>query len=354
MHSGMERTLHAAFSFSRPGIPGAAANPALARDLTHLVDWYYQARRKCAMFMQELLYFVTTAEHLSFTSAANQLFITQSGLSKHIFKMEQELGVQLFERDRRSVKLTPAGESFLSSARTFLMECNFLKMMGEGARGQIQGRISVGISCHYGHYGHLYVSRFLQLFQDELEHLELSVSSLSIPDLQRDFAEQKLDFAIGTGSVVLGDPAYDSRPLMPRCRQVILSHRHPLASLPKIKVSQLKDEVFAAISREDTPAAFDMVIALCNCVGFYPKIGKRTDNFDTLYMLVEASQMVAISCVEPDLSTCSRVRAIPIDEEEIPEGSYLNALVSDLYVAWRRDTKNPLVPLIVSRLDQKK
>ena len=306
------------------------------------------------MFMQELLYFITTAEHLSFTSAANQLFITQSGLSKHILKMEQELGVQLFERDRRSVKLTPAGESFLSSARTFLMECNFLKMMGENARGQIQGSVSVGISSHYGHYGHRYVSRFLQAFEDELEHLELSVSSLPISDLQREFSEGKLDFAVGTGSVVLGDPRYESRPLLPRHRQVILSERHPLASLEKIKVSQLKDEVFAAISREDTPVAFDMVIALCNCVGFYPKIGKQTDNFDTLYMLVESNQMVAIACVEPDAATCPRVRAVPIDESEIPEGSYLNALVSDLYVAWRRDTKNPVVPLIVSRLDLQK
>lgn len=307
------------------------------------------------MFMQELLYFITTAEHLSFTSAANQLFITQSGLSKHILKMEQELGVQLFERDRRSVKLTPAGVSFLSSARTFLMECNFLKMMGESAQGQIQGGVSVGISSHYGHYGHKYVSHFLQTFEDELEHLELSVSSLPILSLQQDLAEGKLDFVIGTGSVVqLGDPTYDSRPLLLRRRQVILSERHPLAAQEKVKVSQLKDEVFASISREDTPVAFDMVTTLCNCVGFYPKIGKRTDNFDTLYMLVETSQMVAISCVKPDPSTCPRVRALPIDEGEIPKGSYLNALTGDLYVSWRRDTRNPLVPLIVSRLDQKK
>lgn len=304
------------------------------------------------MIVQELLYFVTTAEHLSFTSAANQLFITQSGLSKHISKMEAELGVRLFERDRRTVKLTPVGESFLSSARNFLMECNQLKMKDGVVAEQKRGRVSVGISCHYGHYGHRYITHLLRMIGAQPGQFELNVVTKNITELRQSLSDEELDLVISTGSVAPSDVEFEHRKMMSRRRKVILSERHPLASAEQIKVSELKDEVFAMVSRADTPMAFDMVITLCNCVGFYPKIGKQTNNFDTLYMLVEANQMVAISCVDPDLDTCPRLRAVPIDESEIPEGSYLNNLQGDLYVSWRKGSQNPVVTKICELLKE--
>ena len=56
--------------------------------------------------------FVTVANHSSFTDAAKELYIAQSAVSKHITQLEKELGVQLFLRDTRMVRLTAAGEAF--------------------------------------------------------------------------------------------------------------------------------------------------------------------------------------------------------------------------------------------------
>ena len=62
------------------------------------------------MTFNQIKYFVTVAECLSFTEAAKCLFITQPALSRQINAMEEELGTKLFIRDKKRLKLTPGGD----------------------------------------------------------------------------------------------------------------------------------------------------------------------------------------------------------------------------------------------------
>ena len=68
------------------------------------------------MEIRQLQFFLTVAQTGSFSEAAEDLFISQSSLSKQIISLETELGVSLFDRSRRKIALTPAGESLLGSA----------------------------------------------------------------------------------------------------------------------------------------------------------------------------------------------------------------------------------------------
>jgi DNA-binding transcriptional LysR family regulator len=68
------------------------------------------------MDIRQLRYFITVAEYLNFTKAANQLYVAQSAISHQIADLEQQLGLKLFIRNKRSVQLTPAGAVFLKEA----------------------------------------------------------------------------------------------------------------------------------------------------------------------------------------------------------------------------------------------
>jgi DNA-binding MarR family transcriptional regulator len=67
--------------------------------------------------LRHLRYFVAVAEELNFSAAARREFVSQQALSRIIQQLEAELGVLLFERTSRSVRLTPAGEAMLAAAR---------------------------------------------------------------------------------------------------------------------------------------------------------------------------------------------------------------------------------------------
>ncbi len=75
------------------------------------------------MKFRHLEYFVAAAEELNFTHAADRLHVSQPPFSKQIHDLEGELGINLFERQRKGVALTPAGKSFLIDARRILEDC---------------------------------------------------------------------------------------------------------------------------------------------------------------------------------------------------------------------------------------
>ena len=95
------------------------------------------------MELRHLRYFVAVAEQQSFTRAAEKLFIAQPPLSRQIQQLEEELGVQLFERGARPLKLTEAGQFFYGHAQQLLAKAADLKSMTQRI-SHIEHNLAVG------------------------------------------------------------------------------------------------------------------------------------------------------------------------------------------------------------------
>src|SRR3954453_11033251 len=96
------------------------------------------------MELRHLRYFVAVAEELHFRKAAERLHIAQPAVSEQIRKLEQELGVTLFNRSRRSVALTPAGTAFLEEARHVLRHAEGARQAARNAVDRATTRPRIG------------------------------------------------------------------------------------------------------------------------------------------------------------------------------------------------------------------
>ena len=95
--------------------------------------------------IKQLKYVVSVAEHRHFSKAAAACFVTQSTLSMAIRELEQQLGVVIFERNRKSVLITPVGEKLLAQARVILGEVEDFVRLARAEEGSLTGEIRLGV-----------------------------------------------------------------------------------------------------------------------------------------------------------------------------------------------------------------
>src|SRR3954451_8251682 len=97
------------------------------------------------MELRHLRYFVAVAEELHFRRAAERLYVAQPAVSEQIRKLEQELGVRLFDRTQRKVSLTVAGEALLGEARRVLRQAELAQLAARNATQSAVEQLRIGI-----------------------------------------------------------------------------------------------------------------------------------------------------------------------------------------------------------------
>lgn len=98
------------------------------------------------MEMRQLRYFITLSEELNFTRAAQRLHIVQPALSRQIRELEKDLGILLFNRNKRIVELTEAGRIFLPEAIKTLEQADYAVAQARRAQAGAVGKIEIGYS----------------------------------------------------------------------------------------------------------------------------------------------------------------------------------------------------------------
>ena len=200
-----------------------------------------------------LKYFIAAAERLNFTIAAKERYITQTAMSLHIKKMEDELGFKLFLRDKRSIKLTEAGSEFYKRAvqlvAQYEMAIRSVKNIASGARGNI------GIMVPGYSEGFILIDK-LRAFCNE--HPDVNLNIL-VEQPRRHIAELKngtTDITIGSLGDTERDPEIVTKSLREDPIFVVCNANHPFAKMEKVSVDLIKEERTIILDPEELPSVF--------------------------------------------------------------------------------------------------
>lgn len=194
------------------------------------------------MNLQQLRYVIALSETQSFTKAAETLFIVQSALSQQVRKLEDELGVQLFERTTRAVSPTPAAEALLPLFHQVLAGVEQIKADAQAMSGTIAGRLTVGIMEVPSES--LDVAALMATFHARYPDVRVTLRSGGSDQLVRSIRDRKLDVAIVGSNNIASAGQVSFSPLFVESLVAVFPAGHPLAARRSVTLQELAELPF--------------------------------------------------------------------------------------------------------------
>lgn len=189
------------------------------------------------MTLQELKYLVALADHGHFGRAAEACHITQSTLSTQIKKLEDFLGVTLFDRSLKRIAPTPIGHEILIAARSIVEESERIRELAKHAQNPMARTLHLGVIPTLGPY---YLPYALTLVHKKHPGLRLLLREEMTPQILEHLADGRLDAALL--ALPVDDEALRVEPLFYEPFFAALPAGHPLARRESLKVAEVADE----------------------------------------------------------------------------------------------------------------
>lgn len=272
------------------------------------------------MNLQQLYYFQTIAKLEHYTKASQVLNISQSSLSHSMTDLEKELGVALFIRQGRNVKLTKCGQLFLSYVTTSL------ETLDEGCErlkdyiSADTGTITLGYLSSLSRFVPFLISRFFEKTGKVKTHFQFDQSSTL--DIEAHLLSGATDLAFTTP---FDHPDILSIKIGSHKTVLMVSESHPLASQDEVDLTELKNERF--ITYDSNCQIRSYINHIFQQVGIEPEISFEAAHDSILLGAVSANLGIALM---PEASNYSGYRIKPLTiTNPIPE--------RDIHIAWVKD-----------------
>ncbi|MBE9159880.1 LysR family transcriptional regulator [Nodosilinea sp. LEGE 06152] len=281
------------------------------------------------MELRHLHYFIAVAEELHFSRAAERLHISQPPLSQQIRDLEEELEVKLFERTKRQVHLTEAGNVFLERSYRVLAQLEqAIAATQRIGRGEV-GRLAIGF---VGSAMYTVLPEILRAFREQFPAVELQLHELTTAQQIQALHDKQVD--VGIVRSAISEPGLSVECFLPESLVLALPETHPLSAQTQVSLSTLADELFVLFPAKMGPVFYEQIIDTCQQAGFRPKVAQEAIQMETIVGLVAAGLGIAI--VPASLQNFHRGGVIYRTlKEEIPN--------TGLYLTWRRHDSLPVV-----------
>lgn len=266
------------------------------------------------MDFRQLQYMLKVAEERSFSKAAQKLYIAQPSLSQYIHNLEQQLGIQLFDRTTVPLRLTYAGELYIETAKKIL-DLNYqLSQQMEDIANLKKGRLTIGLSPFRSTY---IMPRVLPLFHEKFPGIEVILIEGTSSELEELALKGSTDISVMT--LPIQDKQFEYETVLTEEILIAVPPQHPLKETfqkeittsyrhPKIHLNKLKDESFILLKQDQK--LHQIATQLCKQAGFKPRVVLESESIEAAHALVTAG--MGITFVPDTLTLFSHLTQFPL------------------------------------------
>ena len=245
------------------------------------------------MELHQLQYVVEVANQKNFTRAADKINVSQSTLSHQIGKLEDELGVKLFDRNSRTVGLTQVGEDFINQAKILLDNLEKSKQIVQEYKGLLKGTLRIGAIASLGRID---FANLMTEFCRQYPDVKLEIVQAGTYGLLEKLASKSIDIAF---VILPADDQYRDisfRHLAYDEFILALPPSHRLAGKPTIDLAEVAEEKF--IFHPATDRMFFLCMEACVSAGFHPNIVCESNHSPTCLSLISAGMGIGFFPLE--------------------------------------------------------
>ncbi|TCP03655.1 LysR family transcriptional regulator [Caldimonas thermodepolymerans] len=234
--------------------------------------------------------FLAVAEELHFGRAAQRLAMTQPPLTQAIARLERTLGVRLFDRTRRCVALTPAGEALVPEVRALLAQAQALPARARAAAAGEVGRVRLAFVSTAGFEQ---VPAWVRAFRAHSPGVALELVEATGDVQLGAFARSEIDAGLMLHTPGSAPAGLARLPVATEPMVLALPARHPLAQAPRPALAQVLAEPLVIFPRRIVPSLYDAVMALYAQAGCAAQVAQEAIQMQTIVNLVAGGIGVA-------------------------------------------------------------
>lgn len=240
--------------------------------------------------------FVVLADTGNYMEAADKLFLTQSSLTRHIQKLEADLGVLLFDRSTRHIELNKYGNLFMPYARQISQLQKEYSTTFCNELNRERGTIRIGAIPVMAQYQ---ITDILARFQQENRNFMLDIQEADSLKLIQMLRDEEIDFAVIRESDDASS-AFCKIPITQDTLAALMPAGHPLAVKDHIELKQLYRDSFLLLGRDTF--MYSLCVRECRSAGFEPHIAFTSNRVDNIIGLVSKGMGVGLLTKRPVMS----------------------------------------------------
>jgi len=238
--------------------------------------------------LRQIKYFIEVAKREHVTEAATALHVAQSAVSRQIFNLEAELGVDLFIREGRTVRLTPVGRIFLEHMEQAMNVIDDATQVVEEYTDPDRGTIHVGFPSSLSTY---ILPTVISAFHEQYPQVKFKLNQGSYHALKEEVIKGTINMAL-LGPIPSDKKKLKGTILFTENIIALLPTSHPLAKEEFLTLSQLQNDEF--ILFPDGYILREIIVEGCQQLGFHPKVAFEGEDIDAIKGLVSAGLGVSL------------------------------------------------------------